>query len=161
MLWTAVVANLSPLVSLYLPSLHSSSPVHLFPGSSCASRCSCNDESMAAVCLCSWHRDVSLQVLTPSLFHSLPPLFFSSPKSPALSISLSPSLYLLPLSVSLSFILSLSVMRHCLASCLSDGTDKNTHIQHQQQTGTELHDLPIDFHWGHFWNSPSDLSSKW
>lgn len=73
--WPAVVANLSShtsLVSLYLPLLHSS-PLHSFPVSSCASRRGCNDESVAAVCLCVWHGDVSPLALTPSLSFPLCP----------------------------------------------------------------------------------------
>lgn len=71
----AIVANLSfdlSLASPRLPFLHSSSPGYSFPVSSCASRCSCNDESVAALCRCIWHRDVSLQALTPSPSPSLP-----------------------------------------------------------------------------------------
>lgn len=118
--WPAVVAYLSFLsshVALLLSSPHSFSPVHSFPVSSCACRRSCNDESVAAVCLCVWHCDVSLLALTPSLSFSPPP----------------PS---------------------------KQWSKQNTGTHHQQQTGTELHDLPIDFHWGHFWNSPSDLLAK-
>lgn len=101
--WPAVAANLSfpsSLVPLLLSSLHSSSPVHSFPVSSCACRRSCDDESVAAVCLCVWHRDVSLLALTPSRSLSTP----HPPRSLLSSLSSCRCLSVFfPLSCSLSF----------------------------------------------------------
>lgn len=63
----------------------------------------------------------------------------------------------------LIFIFSLSATWHRAASGVGDRTGSGHKTRHlrQRQTGTGLRDLPIDFHSGHFWNSPSDLSDKW
>lgn len=107
-----------------------------------------NDESVAAVCLCVWHRDVSPPALTPSLS----PNHRRSPNPTA-----SFPLHLFCLCP------SLSERWRCPPPPLPQqwGRQRNTETHRRQQTATELHDLPIDFHWGHFWNSPSDLLAKW
>lgn len=122
--WTDVVASLSFLSSLIsLSTCPHSTPHHQFPVSTSASRCDYNDESVAAVCLCVWHCDVSLLALTLSLSLLCLPRFL------CLSISF-------PF---LSLVLSLSVMRYCLASCLSFGTYNSiqTHHHHQQQNNKQ------------------------
>lgn len=108
---------LRPLSPFFCPC--SLSPVHSFPVSSCACRRSCDDESVAAVCLCVWHCDVSLLALTPSLSLCLP--FFSPPYQVSFSLSLYPSV---SCSLSFSLILSLLMTRHHPASCLRDETDR-------------------------------------
>ena len=139
--WPAVVANLSfpsSLVPLLLSSLHPSYPVHSFPVSSCACRRSCNDESVAAVCLCIWHRDVFLLALTPSLSLNRPPhqqpLF--------LSISLSLSLCLHP-----SLFLSLPMLRRCLPPTPLPASEMEQTEHRDPPTKTNRNWAPRFAHW--------------
>lgn len=126
-----------------------STPHHPFPASTSASRCDYNDESVAAMCLRVWHCDVSLLALT-------------------LPLSLACLLYFLHLSISFSFISLiplLSAMWYRLASCVSYETYTSIQTYHnnqQQKTNRNwANNLPIDFYWGQFCNSPSDLLAKW
>lgn len=56
-------------------------------------------------------------------------------------------------------------MSYCLASCLSfwihQHTDTSPSPNNKTTNRNWVHNLPIDFNWGQFWNSPSDLLAKW
>lgn len=122
--WPAVVANLSFPPSSPRPSL----PV-LFSSSlvSCVQLrlqtrlrwwiCGCS----VSVCLTSWCISTGLNSL--SISFCLPLFFSPTPPQVSFSLCLFVSVSLSP-SLSLALIFSLSMTRHCLASCRRDGTDR-------------------------------------
>lgn len=141
--WSVVLAYLSSpfsVVALLLSSLHSSSLPHSFLVSGCACRRGCNDKFMAAVCLCVWHCDVSLLAITPSLSFNWSPNPTASVCFPSLCLCLSVSI---PLFFSWSQCSSTDSPPLTSALALGEWEHRDPR---QQQTGTELHDLPIDFH---------------